>query len=239
MKISSTNEYREPDIVGNYDTDNYLIRYTSNYETGHELLKDIEMEFEDIVESVEKYGGFYIGRYETGNLSQEIPAIVKGNTDIENQRWYIMYEKSKKIDEENKTIKTSMIYGSQWDATLKYLVESGSKTYGEVGAGSRSWGNYYNSTFEYVNASGSKVTKNVSASLIIPSGSSEYTKANNIYDLAGNVRDWTVEASSFSNRVVRGGCGGNDGTTYPADVREHNPPTSSYYNGCRAILYIK
>ena len=240
MKISGTGRYREPDIVRERDTDNYLIRYTNNYETGHELLKDVEIEFESIIESVEKYGGFYIGRYETGNLSQEIPAIVKGNTDISDQTWYSMYEKCKRIDEENKTIKTSMIYGSQWDATLKYLVESGSKTYEEVGEDSRSWGNYRNSTFEYINESGSTVTKSENADVRIPSGSSEYTKANNIYDLAGNVYDWTVEADNSFGRVLRGGRYSFTATISPAGYRGYSySVNSNNFFGYRAILYIK
>ena len=240
MRINGSSNAREPDIVINYDTDNYLTRYTNEYEIGHELLRDIETEFENIVESVEKYGGFYIGRYETGNLSQEIPAIVKGNTDISNQTWYSMYEKCKRIDEENKTIKTSMIYGSQWDATLKYLVESGSKTYEEVGEDSTSWGNYINSTFEYVNESGSTVTKSENSYVRIPSGSSEYTKANNIYDLAGNVFDWSVEAYGSYNRVLHGGYFNGSGATHPADLRlNFYPYYSNNYYGCRGVLYIK
>ena len=240
MKISGSGRNREPDIVRDMDADNYLIRYTNNSETGHELLKDVEIEFENIVESVEKYGGFYIGRYETGNLSQEIPAIVKENTDIGSQTWYSMYEKCKRIDEENKTIKTSMIYGSQWDATLKYLVESGSKTYEEVGEDSTSWGNYINSTFEYVNESGSTVTKSENSYVRIPSGSSEYTKANNIYDLAGNVFDWSVEAYGSYNRVLHGGYFNGSGATHPADLRlNFYPYYSNNYYGCRGVLYIK
>ena len=240
MRINSLTGYRESDIVRDYDTDNYLVSYINEYEAGHELLKDIEMQFENIVKSVEKYGGFYIGRYETGNLSQEIPAIVKGNTDIVNQTWYSMYEKSKKIDEENKTIKTSMIYGSQWDATLKYLVESGSKTYEEVGTDSTSWGNYRNSTFEYINTNGSTVTKSENADVRIPSGSSEYTKANNIYDLAGNVYDWTVEADNSFGRVLRGGRYSFTATISPAGYRGYSySVNSNNFFGYRAILYIK
>ena len=35
-----------------------------------------------MVASVEKYGGFYIGRYETGNINQETPVVQKGEIQI-------------------------------------------------------------------------------------------------------------------------------------------------------------
>ena len=240
MEISNITSYREPEIVNDYDIDNYLAEYSENFEMKHELFKSIKIEFSEIVNSVEKYGGFYVGRYETGNLKGEKPIIVKGNTDIESQTWYTMYEKCKVIDDENKNVKTNMIYGSQWDAMLKYLVESGSKTYEEVGEDSRSWGNYRNSTFEYINESGSTVTKSENADVRIPSGSSEYTKANNIYDLAGNVYDWTVEADNSFGRVLRGGRYSFTATISPAGYRGYSySVNSNNFFGYRAILYIK
>ena len=82
-----------------------------------------------------------------------------------------------------------------------WLIESGNKTKEQVISDSKDWGNYYNVSFEYENNSGSIVTK--SSSKIIPTGSSEFTKANNIYDLAGNVYDWTAEAYYTYGRVLR------------------------------------
>ena len=49
----------------------------------------------------------------------------------------------------------------------------------------------------------------------IPTGSSDYTKANNIYDLAGNVYDWTMEAVSANGRGLRGGNYDFDGAIDP------------------------
>ena len=240
MEISNITSYREPEIVNDYDIDNYLAEYSENFEMKHELFKSIKIEFSEIVNSVEKYGGFYVGRYETGNLKEEKPIIVKGNTDIESQTWYTMYEKCKVIDDENKNVKTNMIYGSQWDAMLKYLVESGSKTYEEVGENSTSWGNYRESTFEYIDENGGISIKDANDTVKIPSGNSEYTKVNNIYDIAGNVYDWTVEAISSSSRVFRGGNYYGNGAGITAGSRDNDFPYYSYdYYGCRAALYIK
>ena len=245
MTISSKTNCREPDVVAKYsstgyDMDSRLKTLGIGAKTTHEFLNQLEKEFNNMVASVEKYGGFYIGRYETGNINQDTPVIQKGNTNISSQTWYNMYKRCKNIRGANTNVETGMIWGNQWDRTLMWLIETGSKTKEQIADDSTSWGNYYNATFEYVNSSGSTATKNENSSTRIPTGSAEYTKANNIYDLAGNVYDWTMEAISTNDRVYRGGyCNGN-GDDVPADYRgSYSPASSNYYYGCRSALYIK
>ena len=245
MTISSKTNYREPDVVAKYsstgyDMDSRLKTLGIGAKTTHEFLNQLEKEFNNMVASVEKYGGFYIGRYETGNINQDTPVIQKGNTNISSQTWYNMYKRCKNIKGANTNVETGMIWGNQWDRTLMWLIETGSKTKEQIADDSTSWGNYYNATFEYVNSSGSTATKNEGSSTRIPTGSAEYTKANNIYDLAGNVRDWTMEAYSTYSRVYRGGYYNSNGGYYPADSRGNSNPTgSNYVYGCRSALYIK
>ena len=243
MTISSKTGRREPDVVPKagstgYDMDSRLKTLGLGAKTTHEFLNQLEKEFNNMVASVEKYGGFYIGRYETGNINQETPVIRKGNTNINGQTWYKMYKRCKNLRGENTNVVTGMIWGNQWDRTLMWLIETGNKTKEQITDDSTSWGNYYNATFEYVNSSGSVATKNEGSSTRIPTGSSEYTKANNIYDLAGNVYDWTMEASSTFIRVFRSGCYVIDGTYDPADSRSNYYP-SSYDNWrlSRSTLY--
>ena len=63
---------------------------------------------------------------------------------------------------------------------------------------------------------------------------------NNIYDMAGNVLDRTIEASSTSFRVFHGGDYYFDnGSSYPASGRSVSTPTySSYGYGSRLALYM-
>ena len=199
-----------------------------------------------MINSVEKYGGFYIGRYETGDLNQEVAVVQKGNTNIASQTWYAMYEKCKTLSDNNNNIETGMIWGNQWDRTLMWLMECNAKdeTTGkskeEVISDSSSWGNYRNATFQYTNSSGSTAIKNSGSYTRIPTGSTEYTKANNIYDLAGNMLDWTMEADYTDYRVCRGGYYDVDGSDDPASVRNGGSPAGSFsYVGARATLYIK
>ena len=153
MTISSKTNYREPDVVAKYsstgyDMDSRLKTLGIGAKTTHEFLNQLEKEFNNMVASVEKYGGFYIGRYETGNINQDTPVIQKGNTNISSQTWYNMYKRCKNIRGANTNVETGMIWGNQWDRTLMWLIETGSKTKEQIADDSTSWGNYNNATFE-------------------------------------------------------------------------------------------
>ena len=225
IEISSKTGYREPDIISS-DINSSLKTLSIKAETSHEFLIELEEEFNDMIESVEKYGGFYIGRYETGDLSKEEFVVKKGNTDVTNQTWYTMYEKCKKLYNKNANIKTGMIWGDQWDRTLMWLVESGNKKREEICKDSSNWGNYRNSIFEYLNSNNDLIIKNVGEGIRIPTGSTEYTKSNNIYDLAGNVREWTLEEFSMNNRVSKGGFCIFDGNNHHSITSNHDNPKS-------------
>ena len=94
-----------------------------------------------------------------------------------------------KCSTREKNVKSTMIYGIQWDAVCSWLEQSGFDI-----NDSSSWGNYEDSSGNAdIDGAGSKQD----------TGFSEYWKANNIYDLAGNCWEWTQEASSTSSRVLR------------------------------------
>lgn len=68
----------------------------------------------------------------------------------------------------------------------------------------------------------------------------EKNKVKNIYDLAGNVREWTMESYLDTGRFTRGGDYYTNGFTQPASVRLGNlsPSTSNGEFGFRLTLYI-
>lgn len=163
--------------------------------------------------------------------------------------WYDMYKKCKTLGIGNSSVTTSMIWGILWDETLDWLVSSNAKTYETVGEKSFSWGNYYQPEFTYYtnkNNMNETAIKKAGVQIRIPTGSTEYTKANNIYDMAGNVFDFTLEAGNDENdvdryRVCRGGAYTikTEFTNYPAAKRDKSFPTSSGNDyGCRAMLLI-
>ena len=137
-----------------------------------------------------------------------------------------------------------MIWGIQWDETMKWLIDTGEKTYSEVAKDSTSWGNYYNNSFTYyTNTSKNTATKSSDTTTKIPSGAYEGANTNNVFDLAGNVFDCTCESvgsGAGSSRYSRGGYYNASGRNYPAADRKYNDPYSSNISiGVRCALYIK
>ena len=59
--------------------------------------KELETEYMNTIKSIKKYGGFYIGRYEIGNVTSVIPVVKRINSTISNISWYEMYPKIRNI----------------------------------------------------------------------------------------------------------------------------------------------
>ena len=221
-----TDNNREPDIVSTYDND-------TKYNNGLFSKDTLQQEYNAMIESVKKYGGFYVGRYET-SLSNEddsssestVTAQSKPNViptsanNSETSMWYGLYTKEKAYTGTNNSVQSSMIWGSQYDAILNWIISS-------------------NSTDK------EKVIKSGNAphdlNNIYESGTQKNDKINNIYDLEGNLYEWTLEANTSDFRVLRGG---DYSHSYSPSFRTTDNPYSddiskvSYY-GSRLTLYIK
>ena len=113
-----------------------------------------------------------------------------------------------------------MIWGCQWDAVMRWMYNSGDAEKKKYTYDSTGKGNY----------SGSKKA----------TGSDSAYAVNNIYDMAGNVLDWTIEALITGNRVYRGGDCFGDNNFYPASVRNYYrvPAVSDDDVGSRLALYM-
>ncbi len=203
-------------------------------------------------DQITKYGGFYIARYESafdfngGNLRAASKVSMDKtltswsttrNNTYNGYLWnYINYAAAKKYAEEmaskygydTSKVETNLVTGKQWDTAMRWISNSAISV-----TDSRTWGNYYNST------SPANVT---GYGNLQRSGYSNNWKAKNIYDLSGNVWEWTMEAYDTSYRVVRGGSFGSvgGGAGDPASDRSYFGPGSSGYGvGFRPALYIK
>ena len=178
-------------------------------------------EYQDMIDSVEHYKGFYIGRYEasegTGSVAQS-KRNVSTWTDVPQTTAITACTNN------TKTPNMHLIYGIEWDSALNWLKDNATissstpeatktMTIDDIQTDSRSWGNYNNSTGDAEANSGSKQN----------TGYSEYWKANNIYDLAGNVYEWTQEKySTGTGRALRGGLYLNVVDHHPAASRNDN-----------------
>ena len=206
--------YREPDLVVGSGTSHDATYYKTilgKNGTKEELAQLFVEDYKEMIESIQKYGGFYIGRYELSEAG-----VQKNQPTLINTNWYNLYAKCKSLNASDK-VKTGMIWGCQWDVTCNFIANKGEQ---KSITDSRTWGNYNDSEGDakvIVTENGTETNKYGTKQ---NTGYSEYWKANNIYDLAGNCWEWTQEAYGTGLRASRGG-GYTDsvGSNGPASYR--------------------
>ena len=160
-----------------------------------------------MVASVLENDGFYVGRYEAGTTATrssssgiEDEVVVKQGVNVYN---YIGWSNSddmtnesggavelaKNFDTANgyTSVTSTLIYGIEWDAVMNFI----DSAYATGSCGEDS----------FVRDSSGK--GNHAGSLAV-TGSNEAHAVKNIYDLGGNVWEWTMEANNANGRVHRG-----------------------------------
>ena len=213
----TSDNYREPDlVVGNNgtscDANETYYKTKLGFESKEKVAEAFVADYNEMIASISKYGGFYIGRYE---LSQA--GVQKDEAPLTSTNWYNLYKNCKELNASNK-VETRMIWGCQWDVTCNFIANKGDK---KSITDSRSWGNHTDSI-------GPANTGNYKQDRLKNTGSNEAWKANNIYDLAGNVWEWTQEAINTGSRANRGGHYCSEGSSRPVSVRINDSPVSSF-----------
>ena len=217
----STTNYREPA----YLTDNRWAD-ASSYNTIGITQSSLQTEYNSMIASIKANKGFYVGRYEMGienghglsKLGITPASAYDGCTNEETGegalRWYGLYSAAKNYTNSSNSVQSHMICGAEYDAMLNYALEGNDK--GKIN--STEYGNY-----------GIKPLK---------TGTTQTSdKINNIYDLGGNMEEWTTEAYGTSIRVGRGG---NYFGNCPATDHSLSHPGKYISNySSRVALYIK
>ena len=150
----------------------------------------MQKDYNEMIKSVEKYGGFYIGRYEISKSSSNIAQSKKNSialTATEDSAngwygWYGLYAYGKTYTNTANSVVSSMVWGSQYDAMMRWMQS-----------------NEENVTSITVPNGG---TRNTSSTTTGFEGDTDIIR--NIYDLYGGRREWTLEAYKTYARVYRG-----------------------------------
>ena len=248
--------YKEPFILN--DTSSLTQHQLEGYQKE-------QAEYQAMRESVDKYGGFYIGRYEAGSKKRRNRwHVASGTTELipskKNVYAYngVAWGKSMTDVGEDDTIIDSDGYDQGVGAC--YLARTVYPEEGDYSVVSTLvYGVQWDAAMEFMkdieNPNGTVSDYYIFDSTGMgwyggnQSGNSNYmtgkdvdenasNKVKNIYDMGGNAIEWTMEASPSTARTLRGRYYPQDGASYPASGR-------SFYEagvcgpGFRIALYLK
>ena len=203
------------------DTDNGI-----NEEISKEIVAQINAE----KESIKKYGGYYIGRYEVGKDNKT--AVIKAEQEpYVNIKWSKAYELAKGIGG-GEGATTYLCSSYSWDTAINFIQNTTGKNYATSIIGFN--GNWKS---QEVKDSSGKVIKPVNTAQRLNTGLT--TALCNIYDMGGNVGEFTTELNPGTSEtvVLRGGNIYNNG---PAGYRwDHGSGSAYSYYGFRATLFLK
>ena len=202
---------------------------------------------EDEKTSVEKYKGFYIGRYEAGDKENTEAKTLRSSNDVTktvtikaNQAPYNYVTRTQAIslaegfkNQQGYKAKTKLVSSYAWDTTIAFM----QKVNSDYGSSSEE-GNYYDTTFSYTDITGASQTKENESKVLVPTG--QTTPVCNIYDMGGNVWEWTTESYSNTNSpsALRGGGCNHNFANSPAGIRSHSSGTANADLGFRLTLFM-
>ena len=193
----------------------------------------------------------------TGNIVEKANSIPYYHAD-----YYTALEMSERLYNNSSYVQSGLITGTQWDMMMKFL--SDSSDYSDMK--STNWGNYDNvsltnlrgyytnvslngSTDGFKNTSDVKTNEGTNSYVLLTTASTEQVLRKGLYDVAGNLWEWTQEASyianlsyntTFNTQILRGGSFHFLYSSESACCRFYHYVVSTYTScGFRPVLYIK
>lgn len=218
-----------------------------------------------MLKSVYQNGGFYIGRYEAGIDNKRTSHTNVTGLTVSTQAHkyplnYITCSEAQSIASKAVTgdRSSSLMFGVQWDLVLKYIETKAVAKGTSLSAiqqlltqSSNSWGNYNGSQYSITNPSAqyslnsggtwyaAPYNKTAAGNVFLTTGANSTFSKQNIFDLGGNVWEWTLENTTNEDSacVLRGGSY-EDTTENKANYRNSSYATFTYYSvGFRVAIY--
>ena len=229
----------------NGSKDNYLASCHEPSQEGYRYDGE-ETEYNLMKQRVEENKGFYVARYEAGKekIKGVDTVVSKKGANVWNYiKWgdsmtsigidgAVAKAQGMYTNKEEYAVTSTLIYGAQWDAIMAWIDPAYKTTSCEADSfvrNSEGKGNYDESA-----------NTNTWKGDVATCGISDDYRVKNIYDLAGNVCEWTMEAYSTKNRAYRGGVFSAIGCNLPASTRNVGTPNNDSLenSGFRVTLYL-
>ena len=221
-----------------------------------------------MLKSIYENGGFYVGRYEAGIGTNRTSNIDKNSeekyitpstapvtkADAYPYTYVTRTQAQNLASNVNSGTKTSsLMFGVQWDLVLAFMHNKGNIADSTLTSNSTTIGNYNDNLWTIKNANAKYSTNNGStftacpnpfkkesnSGIVLTTGADSSFSVQNIYDIAGNVLEWTLENTSNASDSCagRGGYFYNTGSVYPAASRNDLSRSGSRDIGFRVSLF--
>jgi len=194
------------------------------------------------VSKADAYPYTYVTRTQAQNLASNVNSGTKTSSLMFGVQWDLvlafMSKDTAKITSTDVLTKNSATIGNYTDSTFQ-LSQTGKYATMSDGSLSSTWNPSTTATTNFVDSSRNKIAQSsIGNGILVTTGTSEKNKVMNIYDIAGNVWEWTLEKTSYSPCAGRGGVYCFTGSTDPAARRfDTSTADSDGITGFRVSLF--
>ena len=176
------------------------------------------------VTKADAYPYTYVTRTQAQNLASNVNSGTKTSSLMFGVQWDLvlafMSKDTAKITSTDDLTTNSTAIGNYRDSVFQLSQTGKYATMSDYNLSS-TWNPSTTSTTNFVDSSRNKIAQSSNGNgILVTTGTSEKNKVMNIYDVAGNVWEWTLEKTSKNDPCAsRGGGFSNTGTNYPTACR--------------------